>query len=76
MLNVAIVDSEVTAPTQPRNGLEAWFRAMGQTDFARMDEDKPLVRVVNRVIESEYQITFQGWKALHEDKLMRLAQMN
>lgn len=43
-------------PNSPRNGLELWFLSMGQDDFARMDEDKPLVHEVNAVLKNRYRI--------------------
>lgn len=50
----------------PRNGLEAWFLAMGQTDFARMDEDKPLVHEVKKATYTLHWITAEGFDVLHE----------
>lgn len=57
---------QAETPIEPRYGLEAWFIAMGQTDFARMDENKPLVHEVMNAAQSAYWITAEGLLAIHE----------
>jgi len=68
MLTTVKEMSKQTESVGPRNGLEAWFIAMGQTDFARMDEDKPLVREVKNATYALYWITSEGFDALRADE--------